>query len=137
MDELISHLKKNPATQNIPIVVLAGRKTASDTEPEEKRGDFTIFKDIAIEEQMEKALKARWANPKQPTDNISQGSTPPARSFAGPQDLPPITSDKPPRDHRRVVGGKRAGGERPHAHHLRRSLARTLCAEENSQPRRR
>jgi len=56
--ELISHLKKNPATQNIPIVVLAGRKTASDTEPEEKRGDFTIFKDIAIEEQMEKALKA-------------------------------------------------------------------------------
>jgi len=56
--ELISHLKNNPATQKIPIVVLAGRKTASDVEPEEKRGDFTIYKDIAIEEQMEKALKA-------------------------------------------------------------------------------
>jgi CheY-like chemotaxis protein len=55
---LISYLKNNPATQKIPIVVLAGRKTASDTEPEEKRGDFIIYKDIAIEEQMDKALKA-------------------------------------------------------------------------------
>ena len=56
--EFISHLKSHPNTKNIPIVVLAGRKTASDTEPEEKRGDFTIYKDIAIEEQMDKALKA-------------------------------------------------------------------------------
>jgi len=56
--ELITRLKASEPTSKLPIVVLAGRKTASDDEPDETRADYTIFKDIAIEEQMEKALKA-------------------------------------------------------------------------------
>jgi CheY-like chemotaxis protein len=54
--ELITALKKNPQTKNIPIVIVAGR--ASGFHEKEKRGDFAIYKDIDIQSQLEKALQA-------------------------------------------------------------------------------
>jgi CheY-like chemotaxis protein len=54
--ELITALKTNPATANIPIIIVAGR--ASGFDEKEKRGDFAIYKDIDIEDQLEKALDA-------------------------------------------------------------------------------
>src|SRR5271155_4025229 len=56
--ELITRLKAHPETANIPIVLLVGRKTANDDQPEEQRANFTIYKDISILEQMMKGLKA-------------------------------------------------------------------------------
>jgi len=53
--ELISALKKNPETTQIPIIIVAGR--ASGYDESEKRADFTIYKDIELEAQLEKALK--------------------------------------------------------------------------------
>jgi len=58
--ELITALKKNPATANIPIIIVAGR--ASGFDEKEKRADFAIFKDIDIESQLEKALDAVLGN---------------------------------------------------------------------------
>jgi CheY-like chemotaxis protein len=55
--ELITALKKKPATCEIPIVVLAGKKTSSDG-PQETRANYTIYKDIDIEAQLKKALAA-------------------------------------------------------------------------------
>ena len=55
--ELITALKANPAMREIPIVVLAGKKTSSDG-PQETRADYTIFKDIDIVPSLDKALKA-------------------------------------------------------------------------------
>ena len=54
--ELITALKKEPATGKIPIVIVAGKQ--SGFENREKRADFAIFKDIDIEAQLAKALKA-------------------------------------------------------------------------------
>jgi len=54
--ELITALKSQPSTKNIPIVIVAGRQ--SGFENTEKRADFAIFKDIDIEAQLAKALKA-------------------------------------------------------------------------------
>ena len=54
--ELITALKTNPETANIPIIIVAGR--ASGFDEKEKRGDFAIYKDIDIEDQLEKALDA-------------------------------------------------------------------------------
>jgi CheY-like chemotaxis protein len=54
--ELISALKKNPQTANIPIIVVAGR--ASGFDEKENRVNFAIFKDIDIQGQLEKALEA-------------------------------------------------------------------------------
>jgi CheY-like chemotaxis protein len=54
--ELITALKKNPETGNIPIIIVAGR--ASGFDEKEKRADFAIYKDIDIESQLEKALDA-------------------------------------------------------------------------------
>jgi CheY-like chemotaxis protein len=54
--ELITVLKKNPETANIPIIVVAGR--ASGFDEKENRVDFAIYKDIDIQAQMEKALAA-------------------------------------------------------------------------------
>ena len=54
--ELITALKSQPATKNIPIVIVAGRQ--SGFENTEKRADFAIFKDIDIEAQLAKALEA-------------------------------------------------------------------------------
>ena len=48
--ELITALKSQPSTKNIPIVIVAGRQ--SGFENTEKRADFAIFKDIDIEAQL-------------------------------------------------------------------------------------
>lgn len=54
--ELISALKSQPEMAGIPIVILTGRSSGFDSS--EKRAEFTIFKDIDIQEQLEKALAA-------------------------------------------------------------------------------
>ncbi len=54
--ELITALKKNPETANIPIVIVAG--LASGFDGSEKRANFAIYKNIDIEQQLEKALVA-------------------------------------------------------------------------------
>jgi two-component system chemotaxis response regulator CheY len=54
--ELITALKKNPETANIPVIIVAGR--ASGFDEKEKRADFAIYKDIDIQAQLEKALDA-------------------------------------------------------------------------------
>ena len=54
--ELITALKKNPETANIPIIIVAGR--ASGFDEQEKRANFAIYKDIDIQAQLEKALDA-------------------------------------------------------------------------------
>ena len=54
--ELITALKKNPETANIPIIIVAGR--ASGFDEKENRVDFAIYKDIDIKAQLEKALAA-------------------------------------------------------------------------------
>jgi len=52
--ELITALKQNPETANIPIIIVAGR--ASGFDEREKRANFAIYKDIDIQGQLEKAL---------------------------------------------------------------------------------
>jgi CheY-like chemotaxis protein len=54
--ELISALKSNPETAAIPILILTGR--SSGFAASENRAEFTIFKDIDVQEQLEKALAA-------------------------------------------------------------------------------
>jgi CheY-like chemotaxis protein len=54
--ELISALKKNPETEKIPIIIVAGR--ASGFDEKENRANFAIYKDIDIEDQLAKALEA-------------------------------------------------------------------------------
>jgi CheY-like chemotaxis protein len=54
--ELITALKQNPETENIPIIIVAGR--ASGFNENEKRADFAIYKDIDIQGQLEKAIDA-------------------------------------------------------------------------------
>ncbi len=54
--ELITALKANPTTANIPVVIVAGRQ--SGFEKTETRAQYSIFKDIDIEEQLAKALEA-------------------------------------------------------------------------------
>ena len=52
--ELITALKAKPETARIPIIIVAGRGSGFDQS--EKRADFAIYKDIDIEDQLEKAL---------------------------------------------------------------------------------
>lgn len=54
--ELITALKGEPATENIPIVIVAGKRSGFDQT--EKRADFIIFKDIDIEGQLASALQS-------------------------------------------------------------------------------
>jgi CheY-like chemotaxis protein len=54
--ELITALKNNPKTANIPIIIVAGR--ASGFDETEKRANFAIYKDIDIQCQLGKALDA-------------------------------------------------------------------------------
>ena len=54
--EFISALKDKSETASIPIVILTGRSSGFDQS--ETRAEFTIFKDIDIQEQLEKALVA-------------------------------------------------------------------------------
>ena len=55
--ELITALKEKAATREIPIVLLAAKKTSTDG-PQETRADYTIYKDIDIEAQLAKALES-------------------------------------------------------------------------------
>jgi len=52
--ELITALKQQPRTANIPVVIVAGKQ--SGFEKTEKRANFAIFKDIDIEDQLGQAL---------------------------------------------------------------------------------
>jgi len=52
--ELITALKSQPSTANIPLVIVTGKQQSE----KEKRADFAIFKDIEIEDQLGKALQA-------------------------------------------------------------------------------
>ena len=54
--ELITAVKKNPETANVPIIIVAGR--ASGFDEKEKRANFAIYKDIDIQSQLQKALDA-------------------------------------------------------------------------------
>ena len=54
--ELISALKSEPETASIPILILTGASSGFDRK--ENRAEFTIFKDIDVQEQLEKALDA-------------------------------------------------------------------------------
>jgi CheY-like chemotaxis protein len=53
--ELITAVKSDPGLAAIPIVIVAGKQ--SGFEQTETRANFTIFKDINIEDQLGKALK--------------------------------------------------------------------------------
>lgn len=55
--ELITALKGNPETADIPVVVIAAKRTSSD-EQMETRAQYVIYKDIAIDDQLEKAITA-------------------------------------------------------------------------------
>jgi len=55
--ELITALKEKSDTREIPIVVLAAKKTSTDG-PQETRADYIIYKDIDIEAQLKRALAA-------------------------------------------------------------------------------
>jgi len=54
--ELITALKRQASTADIPIVIVAGKQSGFDRT--EKRADFTIFKDIDIEGQLANALQS-------------------------------------------------------------------------------
>ncbi len=55
--ELITALKANPNTANIPVVVIAAKRTSTD-EQMESRANYVIYKDIAIDDQLDKAITA-------------------------------------------------------------------------------
>lgn len=52
--ELITAVKNDPALAGIPIVIVASKQ--SGFEHTEKRANYTIFKDIDIDDQLTKAL---------------------------------------------------------------------------------
>jgi CheY-like chemotaxis protein len=54
--ELISALKDQPETASIPILILTGVSSGFDRN--ETRAEYTIFKDIDVQEQLEKAIAA-------------------------------------------------------------------------------
>jgi CheY-like chemotaxis protein len=54
--QLIMELKKDPSTARIPIILRAGRQIAAG-HPPECRANATIWKDIDIVTQLEKALQ--------------------------------------------------------------------------------
>jgi CheY-like chemotaxis protein len=54
--ELISAIKSKPETASVPILILTGVSSGFDSN--ENRAEFTIFKDIDVQEQLEKALDA-------------------------------------------------------------------------------
>ena len=57
--EFITAVKNDPALAAIPIVIVASKQ--SGFEHTEKRANYTIFKDIDIEDQLAKALRALLA----------------------------------------------------------------------------
>jgi len=54
--ELISALKDQPEMASIPILILTGVSSGFDRN--ETRAEYTIFKDIDVQEQLEKAIAA-------------------------------------------------------------------------------
>jgi CheY-like chemotaxis protein len=54
-DELIAKLKSAPETAGIPLLVLAARESGRDYGHE--RDQYTIYKDIDVKAQLDKALK--------------------------------------------------------------------------------
>jgi CheY-like chemotaxis protein len=54
--ELITAVKGDPTLAGIPIVIVAGKQ--SGFEQTETRANFTIFKDINIEDQLAKAIQS-------------------------------------------------------------------------------
>jgi chemosensory pili system protein ChpA (sensor histidine kinase/response regulator) len=54
--ELIAAVKSKPETAQIPIIIIASRSSGS--KEAEKLANFFVYKDIDIEEQLYKALKA-------------------------------------------------------------------------------
>lgn len=60
--EFIAALKAQPQTANIPIVIVAGKR--SELDKNEKQADFAIYKDIDIVEQLAKALKVVLETPR-------------------------------------------------------------------------
>lgn len=62
--DLITVLKGKPETANIPIIIVAGR--ASGFDETEKRADFSIYKDIDLQGQLEKALDAVMRGTRKP-----------------------------------------------------------------------
>jgi CheY-like chemotaxis protein len=52
--DLITALKSNPETAKIPVIIVASR--ASGFNETEKRANFTIYKDVDIDEQLAQAL---------------------------------------------------------------------------------
>jgi CheY-like chemotaxis protein len=58
--ELITALKADAGTADIPIVIVAGKQSGFETK--EKRADFAIFKDIDIDVQLAKALAVVFEN---------------------------------------------------------------------------
>ncbi len=59
--ELITNIKNMPVLKELPLVVLAARRTASDPQQMDTRADFVIHKDIDIEEQLANALTALFS----------------------------------------------------------------------------
>jgi CheY-like chemotaxis protein len=55
--ELISALKSRTQTAAIPVVVLAGKQSEREVPPDQ-RANYTIYKDIDIETQLERAVAA-------------------------------------------------------------------------------
>lgn len=58
--DLITAIKADAKTAQIPIVIVAGKQSGFDRT--EKRGDFAIFKDIDIDVQLAKALAVVFEN---------------------------------------------------------------------------
>ena len=58
--EFITELKSKPETARVPIVIIAARGSGFDET--EKRADFVIYKDIAIETQLAKVLESLSGN---------------------------------------------------------------------------
>jgi CheY-like chemotaxis protein len=59
--ELIAALKTQPATANIPVVIVAGKQ--SGFEKKKHGANFAIFKDIDIEDQLAAAVEAVLGSP--------------------------------------------------------------------------
>ncbi len=56
--ELITALKTNPKSADIPVVIVAGKNSGSEPGAADQRVSFVIYKDIDIEQQLDKALSA-------------------------------------------------------------------------------
>jgi two-component system, chemotaxis family, chemotaxis protein CheY len=62
--QLIEALRSKPETENIPIVILAGKQQAGDTRPQ-KCTRHVIYKDIDIEAQLQRVLDTIFPPPSQ------------------------------------------------------------------------